>query len=88
MLLLFLTTPLLGTIRNYVKYKEFKLFLFIRTPITYYLLQYFLNEKNHWKILIFERWFFLIYKTLLSIFNNDYYTKKEKYKKKYNIQYK
>ena len=38
------------------------------------------------KAIILERWVFLLLKTLISVYNNDYY-KKEKYKKKYNMIY-
>tara|TARA_B100000686_G_C16679919_1_gene911322 strand:- start:348 stop:509 length:162 start_codon:yes stop_codon:yes gene_type:complete len=39
------------------------------------------------RTLISERWFFFIYKTLISIKNNDYIKNKEKYIKKYGLKY-
>jgi len=87
MILLFFITPFLGTLRNYVKYKQLNIFLFFRTPITYLLIRYIMNTHNIWKILICERWYFFIYKTLLSLYNDDYNVKKNKYIIKYNLPY-
>ena len=87
-MLLFLITPFLGLFRNYVKYKQLNILLFIRTPILYFLLQILLQTRNIWKILILERWLLLFVKTLLSIYKNDYQNKKIKYIKKYNLKYK
>lgn len=87
MLILYLITPLLGTLRNYVKYKQLSIYMFLRTPISYIFIRYITNTSNIWKILIYERWYFFIYKTLLSIYNDDYNSKKEKYIKKYNLNY-
>ena len=91
MILLYLITPSLGCLRNYIKYKQLSLSLFFRTPLTYFVIHcmYCLFGYKHiiWKTLISERWFFFIYKTYLSIKNNDYYQKKEKYKKKYKLKY-
>ena len=90
-MIIFFITPILGAIRNYSKYKKFKLTLFIRTPITYFLIYNLLKiyyQKNMiLYTLILERWYFLIYKTLISIFNDDYNIKKNKYIKKYNLKY-
>ena len=80
MILLYLITPLLGTLRNYIKYKQIKLLLFLRTPITYFLINIVFQSNNIWKTLIFERWFFFIYKSFLSVYNDDYHKKKDKYK--------
>ena len=79
MLLLYLVTPCLGCLRNYVKYKQLKFLLFIRTPLTYLLINLLFQCNTTWKVLIFERWYFLMYKTVLSIWNNDYTKKREKY---------
>lgn len=98
MLILYSLTPILGALRNYVKYKKFNIKIFIRTPVTYYFIHIFLinfNKLNYvfknnniiLYTLIYERWFFLIYKTILSYINNDYYLKREKYIKKYGLQY-
>lgn len=90
-MIIFFITPILGAIRNYSKYKQFKLTLFIRTPITYFLIYNLLKiyyQKNMiLYTLILERWYFLIYKTLISVFNDDYNIKKNKYIKKYNLKY-
>ena len=86
-MLLFLITPLLGLFRNYVKYKQLNILLFIRTPIIYFLLQLLLQTRNIWKILILERWLLLFVKTLLSIYKNDYQNKKDKYIQKYKLKY-
>ena len=87
MILLYLITPLLGSFRNYIKYKKLNFLLFIRTPITYFFINLLFQCNNTWQTLIYERWFFFIYKTILSIYNNDYITKKEKYIKKYGLKY-
>ena len=80
-------TPLFGAIRNFVKYKQFNLLLFIRTPLLYFLLFIVLQTRNVWKIIVLERWLMFIYKTSKSLYNDDYNTKKEKYIKKYNLIY-
>ena len=49
MIILFLMTPLFGSLKNYVKYKQFDFFNFIRTPLIYLLLQCFLRTYNYWK---------------------------------------
>ena len=87
MIFLYLITPLLGTLRNYVKYKQIKLLLFIRTPITYFLINLIFQCNSIWKTLIYERWYFFIYKTFLSLYNDDYNNKKVKYIKKYGLKY-
>jgi hypothetical protein len=91
MLVLYTLTPLLGALRNYSKYKKFQLKLFIRTPITYYLLHLLLNyiKCNNVVLytLIIERWYFLIYKSMLSVINDDYNIKREKYENKYGLIY-
>ena len=91
MIALYLVTPTLGCVRNYIKYKRISLSLFLRTPLTYFILHYlyclFGFRGIIWKTLISERWFFFLYKSILSIRNDDYNQKREKYKKKYNIQY-
>ena len=75
--MLWLMTPLLGATKNYVKYKQFKIFIFLL-----------IQETNPWKILILERWFLLLYKSFLSLYRNDYMKKKEKYIQKYGLKYK
>ena len=83
---LYFITPLLGCIRNYVKYKQLKILLFIRTPFTYFCINL-IFKGNIWKTLMYERWFFFIYKTFLSLYNDDYHKKKNKYILKYGLKY-
>ena len=87
MIFLYLITPLLGIIRNYIKYKQIKLLLFLRTPVTYFMINLIFQNQSIWKTLMFERWFFFIYKSLLSLYNDDYNVKKTKYIKKYGLKY-
>ena len=89
----FLVTSILGLIRNYIKYKELKLLLFLRTPILCEFIFYFVKFKTEYKYailisIIFERWLMLIIKSFLSYIKDDYNIKKEKYKNKYNLKYK
>jgi len=85
--MLLVITPLLGSLRNFVKYKNFKPLIFIRTPIIYFFLYVILQTRNVWKIIVIERWLMSIYKTGVSIYRNDYINKKEKYIIKYNLKY-
>jgi hypothetical protein len=87
MFYLYLVTPLLGCIRNFVKYKQLKLLLFIRTPLTYYLINLLFQCNTIWQTLMYERWFFFLYKTYISLYNDDYNQKKDKYIKKYGLKY-
>lgn len=87
MLLLYLITPFLGTFRNYVKYKQIKVLLFIRSPIIYFFIHFIFKHNNVYQTLIYERWLLFIYKTILSIYYDDYNKKKDKYILKYGINY-
>ncbi len=91
MLYLYFITPFLGMLRNYVKYKQCNFKTFIRTPIAYFFfhsLFCLLGYKNIiYRTLIYERWFWFMDKTLMSIVNNDYHKNKEKYIKKYGLIY-
>ena len=82
MINIYLVTPLLGFLKNYSKYKEINFYVFIRTPIIYFLIHNVLLYYNYDNIelltIIYERWFFFIYKTFLSIYHNDYQKKKRK----------
>jgi len=84
---LYLVTPLLGSLKNYVKYKRFNIIVFIRTFYIYLTLHLLFQTKNKWMILILERWFFFAFKIIRSIYRNDYESKKQKYIKKYNLTY-
>ena len=85
--MLWLITPLFGAIKNYVKYKQFKVLIFLRTPLLYIFIFLLIQETNIWKILILERWFLLLYKSILSLYRNDYINKKDKYIQKYGLKY-
>jgi len=80
-------TAILGSLKNYVKYKKFNILLFLRTPICIFFIQLLLQTNNIWKILIYERWFMFLFKTFRSLYRNDYYVKREKYISKYNMRY-
>jgi hypothetical protein len=84
---LYLVTPLLGSLKNYVKYKHFNILVFVRTLYVYFILHLAIQTNNTWLILILERWFFFAFKIIRSIIKNDYNNKKQKYIKKYNIIY-
>ena len=84
-------TPILGLLRNYIKYKRCNINTFLRTPLVYlifhplFMLQGYTNVV--WRTLIFERWYFFVEKSLISMWNNDYMKNKEKYIKKYGLTY-
>jgi len=86
-MIIYLITPLLGSLKNYVKYKRFSLYLFIRSPLLCYLLQVFVQTNNYWMILILERWFMFLFKILRSFWRNDYQMNRNKYILKYNLEY-
>ena len=86
-MLIYLVTPLLGSLKNYVKYKRFNIIVFIRTFYIYLTLNLLIQTNNKWMILILERWFFFIFKIIRSILRNDYESKKQKYIQKYNLTY-
>tara|TARA_B110000208_G_C11629130_1_gene380172 strand:- start:629 stop:910 length:282 start_codon:yes stop_codon:yes gene_type:complete len=88
---LFFITSILGALRDYSKTKKLCFYKFIRSPIIIYIFYLIINKliinNKINKILlaiIFERWFFLILKTIISFKNNDYINKKKKYSIKYN----
>ena len=89
---LYFVTPILGFLRNYIKYKQCNVRMFMRTPMVYALfhfLFFLLGQENIiLKTLICERWFFFIDKSIMSLWRNDYMKNKEKYKKKYGLTYK
>ena len=85
--ILYLITPLLGFIKNYVKYKRINLLVFLRTPLIYSLLFILIQTQNIWKIITIERWLFFIFKIIRSTIRRDYIVNKEKYKLKYGLIY-
>ena len=62
MFYLYFITPLLGCLRNYVKYKQLKFFMFIRTPLTYFFINVIFQCNSIWKTLMYERWIFFFTK--------------------------
>jgi hypothetical protein len=86
-MIIYFITPILGFLKNYIKYKRIKTFVFLRTPLIYFLLRILFQKITIYEILIYERWFFFIYKIIQSYLNDDYHKKKEKYKIKYNLEY-
>ena len=91
-LLLYAITPTLCLLRNYIKYKRCKFITFMRTPLVYFFfhsLFCLMGYRNIvWRTLIFERWYFFIDKSIISLWNNDYLKNKDKYIKKYGLTYK
>ena len=84
---LYLITPILGSLKNYVKYKRFNILVFLRTLYIYYILKLTIQTDNTWIILMLERWFFFLFKIIRSIINDDYNNKKQKYIEKYKLIY-
>ena len=86
-----LIIPILGAVKNYVKYKRVSLLLFLRTPIIYSIFYTFLwiyKYKNKISLTIInERIFMFLYKIIYSILIDKYHKNKLKYIKKYNILY-
>lgn len=82
-----LITPLLGCLKNYIKYKQLNILLFLRTPLIVIILKIIDNSQSIWKLLILERWLMFTFKILRSLWRNDYITNKEKYKIKYKLEY-
>ena len=89
----FLVIPILGLLKNYVKYKKINFFLFLRTPFLNYLFFMFLQllrchtNKNLLLAIIYERWTLFIYKIIKSFMKGTYNLRKDKYKIKYNLTY-
>ena len=83
--------PVLGCIKNYVKYKKISPLLFARTPLLYSFIYLFLTKfkyKNRISLTIInERVIMFIYKILMSLIRDDYNKKKLKYEKKYGLKY-
>lgn len=89
LLILYLVTPNLGLLRNYIKYKTLKLTTYLRTPLLYLIIHFWLLLVGHrniiYKTIIYERWYWFLYKSLKSYIKDDYNIKKEKYKIKYKL---
>jgi len=84
---LYTITPLLGSLKNYVKYKRFNMLIFIRTIYIYFIIQLFVKGNNIWMTLMLERWFFFVFKIIRSFIRNDYIRNRLKYEKKYSLIY-
>ena len=86
-----LIIPILGAVKNYVKYKRVSLLLFLRTPVIYSIFYTFLwirKYKNKISLTIInERIFMFLYKIIYSLLTDKYHKNKLKYIKKYNILY-
>ena len=74
--MIFFIIPILGIIKNIVKYKKFSFLLFIRTPILCYVIKFINNllniNLNDWQISLIERYFMFIYKIFYSLITNSY----------------
>ncbi len=84
---LYTITPLLGSLKNYVKYKRFNILIFIRTIYIYFIIQLFVKGNNIWMTLMLERWFFFVFKIIRSFIRNDYIRNRLKYEQKYSLIY-
>lgn len=84
---LYLVTPILGSLKNYIKYKHFNTLVFLRTLYIYLVLHLSIQTNNTWMILMIERWFFFVFKIIRSIYRNDYIRNREKYETKYKLIY-
>jgi len=84
---LYTITPLLGSLKNYVKYKRFNILIFIRSFYVYLILKLAIQTNNIYLILILERWFFFVFKIIRSIYRNDYIRNRTKYETKYKLIY-
>ena len=86
-----LIIPVLGCVKNYVKYKRVSFILFMRTPFIYTFLYVFFNYFKYVNkvslVIINERVIMFLYKIFMSLILDTYHIKKKKYIKKYNITY-
>ena len=77
--------PILGMLKNYVKYKRVSILLFMRTPIIYiFLYSFFTLLKYSNRIcmtIINERIFMFLYKIVVSLLTDNYNKKKLNMKK-------
>ena len=84
---LYLVTPILGSLKNYIKYKNFNTLVFLRTLYIYLVLHLSIQTNNTWMILMIERWCFFAFKIIRSTYRNDYIRNREKYETKYKLIY-
>ena len=75
-----LIIPILGAVKNYVKYKRVSLLLFLRTPVIYSIFYTFLwirKYKNKISLTIInERIFMFLYKIIYSLLTDKYHKNK------------
>jgi hypothetical protein len=90
-LLFYFVTPTLGLLRNYIKYKQLYIRTYLRTPLVYvfFHMWFCLNGYRDviFRTLIYERWFWFIYKSWISYRNDDYNNKKQKHIKKGRVTF-
>lgn len=85
--LLFVRSPILSYV-SYALLKTITPLLFSDNTIALQILSTYINDL--WLLpasLILERWIMLSYKSVVSLWNDDYNVKKEKYKIKHGISY-
>ena len=87
----YLVIPTLGLCKNYVKYKQISVFIFLRTPILNIFFESLLRYLS-WRSpvllsVIWERIFFFVFKIISSYLRDDYKRKKKKYMEKYGLKY-
>lgn len=78
----FFITPVLGLLRDLSKKKKFDIIKFLRTPFITVLISLYYNirlKEQIFKVIIFERWLMLFYKTCYSLIYH---------KPKYSLSYK
>ena len=84
-------TPVLGAVKNYVKYKRLCIWTFSRTPAIYALLAYASWLCNHRMpallLIVCERYIMFLYKIGRDLHTNPYRTRKQKYIAKYGLKY-
>ena len=88
---LYAITPILGLLKNYIKYKKIDFFTFIRTPLLYAIIEWYIRGYQwinvQFIVIVFERWLLFIFKSFRSYLRNDYQRNRLKYEKKYKITY-
>ena len=78
----YLVIPTLGLCKNYVKYKQISVFIFLRTPVLNIFFESFLRYFSYRRpillSIIWERIFFFVFKIMRSYINDDYNRKRIK----------
>lgn len=92
-----ISIPILGAIKNVIKRKSFSIKIFLRTFAVYFGIYVFFkifNIYNFTPLIIFdamllslcERWSMFVYKIIYSHITKNYEKKKLKYYEKYNLE--